>query len=226
MFPAALVLCQPSENPVNWQFSIKWEDVPLTEIPLSDTKIEILDGYANGSFLFYKSDSSDEVLLDAEGNIEKGKIYLQKWDKEISEISGNFVIKDRKLKINPLTGQLKNTPFNAQATIDLIFPYSFDVNVKAKGVILEEISSFLPFLKDYSAFKLPAEAQFDVKGFLPNGPFEIMALFQEVALYSVLMNNVKISFVWLDNKVILKNFNANLDEGKISGEGEIILNQK
>jgi hypothetical protein len=226
IFTSALALCQPPENPVNWQFSIKWEDVPLSEIPLQDTRIKILDGYTNMSFLFYKSDSSDEVLLSAEGNINEGRIYLQEWDKEISQINGNFIVKDKKLKVISLTGNLKDAPFSAQATIDLASPYLFDANVKAKGVILEEISSFLPFLKDYSMFKSPAEAQFNAKGVLPAGPIEIMAIFQEMALYSVLMNDMKISFVWQNNEIILKNFSANLDEGKISGEGEIIINQK
>ena len=40
------------------------------------------------------------------------------------------------------------------------------------------------------------------------------------------MNNVEISFIWDGNKVIVRNFSANLDEGKISGEGEIFLNTK
>lgn len=226
IFTTTFALCQTPENPINWQFSIKWEDVPLSEIPLIDTKIEILDGHANVSLIFYNSEFSDEVFLSAEGNIDKGKIYLQKWDEEISQISGNFIVKDKNLQISLLTGKLKDAPFDAQATISLISPYPFDASVKAKGVILEEISSFFPFLKDYNTFKSPADAQFNAKGILPVGPIEIMAIFKEVALYSVLISNVEISFVWLDNKIILKNFSANLDEGKISGEGEIILNQK
>ncbi len=221
-----LVLCQPSENNVNWQFSIKWEDIPLSEIPLLDTRIQVLDGRANVFFLFYKSELSEEVLLKAEGNINEGRILLNEWDKEINHLNGSFTVKDKKLNIGPLKGELGTAPFDAQAEMDLVVPYPFQVNVKAEGVLLEEISSFFPFLKDYSAFKLPAEAQFDVKGFLPNGPFEIMTIFQEAALYSVLMNSVEMSLVWFDNQIILKNFSASLNEGKISGEGEIILNQK
>ena len=147
IFPAALALCQPASNPINWQFSIKWEDVPLSEIPLLDTKIQILDGRANVLFLFYKSELSEEILLKAEGDVNNGKILLNEWDKEINQLSGSFTVKDKKLNIGPLTGKLGTAPFDAQAEMDLIPPYPFQVNVKAKGVLFEEISSFFPFLK-------------------------------------------------------------------------------
>jgi len=226
IFSTTLALCQPAKNPANWQFSLQWEKIALSEVPIPDTRIKIIDGYANVSFLFYKSDLSDEVLLSAEGNIEQGKIYVQQWDEEISEISGDFIIKDNQLKVSPLKGKFKNTPFDAEAIIELVSPYPFDAKVKAKGVMLEELSSFLPFLKDYVALKSPAEAQFNVQGVLPAGSIEFEAILQEVVLYSVLMSNMNISFVWSDNKIMLKKFSADLDEGKISGEGEIILNQK
>lgn len=225
-FCPTLILCQNTQNPLNWQFSIKWEDVLLSEIPLVDTEIQILDGHANALFLFYKSGNCDEVLLKAEGLIENGKIHLNKWNENISQINGNFAIKDNKLYIGPLTGTLNTVPFDAQAEMDLVSPYPFCANISAKSVFIEEISSFVPFLKDYIAFKSPAEARFDIQGDLLKGPFAIDAFFREMALYSILMKNVKVSFIWLDNEVILRNFQANLEEGKISGEGQIILNTK
>jgi hypothetical protein len=211
---------------MDWQFSLKWEDFPLSEIPLVDTKILVLDGRANISFLFYQTESSDEVLLKAEGNMQEGRIYLKQWDEEISRINGTFTIKDKKLNIDSLRGELHAAPFEARAQMELVPPYPFSASLNAKGVLLEEISPFFPFLKDYNAFKLPAEAQLDAKGSLADSPFEITAFFQEAALYSLLMKNVEMSFIWYDNQLILKNFYANLDEGKISGEGEIILNRK
>ncbi|MDD5454279.1 MAG: hypothetical protein PHW62_02110 [Candidatus Ratteibacteria bacterium] len=224
--PVNLILCQNVFNNIDWQFSIKWEDIPLSEIPLLDTNIQILDGRADVFFAFSKFELSDEVSLKAEGNITNGKILLNKWNEEISQLNGSFTIEDKKLNIAPLTGRMDAAPFAARAEMDLVPPYFFQANVNAESVLLEEISSFLPFLKDYTAFKLPAEAQFDIKGSLREGPLELTTIFQEVALYSVLLSNVEISFNWLDNKLILKNFYANLGEGRISGEGKLILNQK
>ncbi len=225
LLPVSLALCQNNSNTIDWQFSIKWQDIPLSEIPFSDTRLTILDGRANVFLTFYKPKLSDKVLLTAEGNIYNGKIILNEWDKEITTLNGNFNIKDKKLNIAPLTGNLGSAPFDAQAEMDLTSPYPFQANIKAKGILLEEISSFLPFFKNYDTLKIPAEAQFDVKGSLQGGPVGIKTTFQEAALYSVLLNNVEISFVWRDNKLILKNLYANLDEGRISGEGELILNQ-
>ena len=74
--------------------------------------------------------------------------------------------------------------------------------------------------------KTPAEAEFNINGVLPSGPLEGTVTLQEVSLYSLLMNNVEISFIWRDNKIIVRNVSANLSEGSISGEGEIILNTK
>lgn len=202
------------------------EDVPLTEIPLPDTRIKILDGYMDLSLGFYKSESSKEVSLMAEGNIDKGKIYLSEWDEQITQIKGNFIIEDKELRIDSLHGQFKDFPLSSQAHVDLNAPYPFDVDVKANGMSLEAISSFFPFLKDYTMIKTPAEVEFSIHGVLPDGPIEWLITLQEAFVYSVLMSDVELSFFWDGNKVIVRNFSANLDEGKISGEGELHLKQK
>ncbi len=219
-------MCEPQKAPIGWQLNLKWKDIPLSEISLSDTKIKVLEGYGNASLTLYNSGSTNEVSYRAEGNIDKCKIYLSEWEEEISQIKGSFTIEDKELKVDLLEGQFKNAPFSAQANINLISPYPFDAKIKAKDVELEEISHFFPALKNLSRIKAPAEAEFNIKGVLPSGPVEGTAILQGVSLYSVLMNSAEISFIWRDNKIIFRNFSANLTEGTISGEGEIILNQK
>ena len=91
------------------------------------------------------SELSNGVSYKAEGNIDKCKIYLSEWNEEINQINGSFVIKDKELNVSSLEGQFKNTPFTAQANINLTSPYPFDAKIKAKDIILEEISSFFPF---------------------------------------------------------------------------------
>jgi hypothetical protein len=226
LLPTSGILCEPQKAPVNWQLNLKWKDVPLSEISLPDTKIKVLEGYGNASLTLYNSESNNEISYRAEGNIDKCKIYLSEWEEEISEIKGGFTIDDKELKVNFLEGKLKGIPFTAQANINLISPYPFDAQIKAKDVELEEISHFFPALKNYSRIKAPAEAEFNIKGVLPSGPIEGTAVLQGFSLYSVLMNSTEISFVWYDNKIIFRNFSANLPDGTISGEGEIIFNTK
>lgn len=186
-----------------------------------------MEGHGNVSLSLDNSQlPNNKISYSAEGSIDKCKVYLSEWNEEIYQIKCNFVIKDKKLEVSSLEGQFKDIPFTAQVNVNLISPYPFDVNVKAKDVIIEEITSFFPVLKTYTMVKTPAEAEFNINGVLPSGPIEGTITLQEASLYSILMNNVEISFVWDNNKVIVKNVSANLNEGKISGEGEIFLNQK
>ncbi len=226
LIPPTEVLCEQPKVSVDWQLNIKWQDVPLAEIPITDTRIKFIDGHANIFLTVDNSELSKGVSYKAEGVIDKGKIYLSEYDIEIDQLKGGFVIENKELKMDSLEGQFKSIPFNLQGNISLIPPYPFDTKIKAKDVVLEEISTVLPFLKKYSDIKVPAEAEFNVKGMLPSGPVEGTVNLQEALAYSILMNNVEISFVWDGNKVLIKNFAANLDEGKISGEGEIFLNIK
>ena len=199
------------------------EDVPLIDIPTPDTKIKVLDGYVDLSLGFSKSESSDEVSLIAEGSVDKGRIYLSEWDEQIEQIRSRFVIRDKKLEVNSAQGQFRNFPLSGQASIELVSPYPFNADIEAKGMSLEAISSFFPFLKDYTMIKTPAKVQFSIQGILPDGPIEWLITMQETLVYSVLMSDVEISFLWDGNKVVVRNFSANLDEGKISGEGELHL---
>jgi len=238
LLPHTEILCEPQKAPssgiqtdsdwypFSWKLNIKWKDVPLAEIPIPYPKIKVMEGYGNVSLTLDNFKLPSKISYSAEGNIDKCKIYLSKWNEEIHQIKANFVIKDKKLEVSSLEGQFKDIPFTAQANVNLTSPYPFDAKVKAEDIIIEEITSFFPLLKSYSMIKTPAEAEFNINGVLPSGPLEGTITLQEASFYSLLMNNVEISFVWRDNKVIVRNISANLSEGTISGEGEIILNTK
>ena len=223
ILPQTEILCESQKPPVNWQLDIKWENVPLTEIPITDTSIRFIDGHADVFLTVDNSELSKGVAYKAEGTVNNATIYLPKWEEEINKINGSFAIENRELTVTSMEGQFKSIPFNAEGNLKLTTPHSFTAKVKAKDVILEELTSFFPFLKNYSTIKTPADAEFNISGVFPSGPVEGTISFQEALAYSILMNNVEISFVWDGNKAVIRNFSANLSEGKISGEGEIHL---
>ena len=227
LFPLDKALCEPDEAPVNWQLNVKWEDVPLSEISLPDTRFRILDGYADVFLTIDNPQSSGQPSLKAEGRIEQCKIYLSGQDEELDQINGDFVIEDKQLNVNSLEGKFKDIAFNAEFNVNLISPYPFDVKIKAEDAAMNEIARLFPVLMPFcSKIKTPAEAEFNAQGVFPGGPVEMGVTFQEALICSVLMSNVEISFLWEGSKVLVRNFSANLDEGRISGEGEIILNTK
>jgi hypothetical protein len=229
LFPTSKVLSESQESPLlNWQLNIKWKDVPLSDIPSPHEKINLKSGKVDISFTI--SNSGKGTSYKAEGNIIDGVVYVSQWKEEINNIEGGFILKDNNIEITSLKGNFRDIPLTAEGQIGLDSPYPFKAKITAKDVTVDGISPLFPFIEPhvgpYKKIKTKGEMDFVVDGVLPPGPFEGKLILQEASLYSMLMNNVEISFIWHDNKVIVKNISANLSEGKISGEGEIIINQK
>lgn len=230
LFFCGYAFASPQDSlPINWKLNIKWKDIPLSEINLPYEKVDLKDGKLDLSFIINRQ-SNSEISYEGQGNITDGIIYLAQWDDEILNIEGAFTFKEKKVEISSCKGIFRDVPLTADGQISLEPPYSFEAEITAKDVTIDDVSPLFPFIEPhiepYRAVKTEGEMNFVVEGVLQDGPFEGKILLPLASFHSILMNNVEVSFIYQDREILLKNFSVNVDEGNISGEGEILIKQK
>ncbi|HIE43441.1 MAG TPA: hypothetical protein EYP78_01415 [Candidatus Omnitrophica bacterium] len=214
----------PGGKYLNWEVKAHWKEILLPQIPLPFEKVELRDG--NVEVLLTIQSWRNGILYKATGKIEKCKIYLPEWKEEVHNIKATFTLKDKRIDAPSVEGKFRDIPFTAKLRLSLTPPYPFEAEVKAKNVTIEDAFPFLPFLKPYRMIKAGGEVEATIRGTVPLEDFEGILTFQEASLYSVGMSNVRVSFNYRDSTLEVKDLSVHLGEGRISGEGQILLKDR
>jgi hypothetical protein len=230
LFFCSCVFASPQESyPPNWKLNLKWEDIPLSEVNLPYEEIDLKGGKLDLSFTINRQREGG-VYYEGQGNISDGVVYLSHWEDEIRNIESEFTLKGGNIEIVSCKGIFRDAPLTATGKISLDPPYMFEAEISAQDVTIDDVSPIFPFIKPriglYKTIETKGEMNFMVDGTLPEGPFQGRVVLPAASFYSILMDNVEISFVYRDKEIVLENFSVNVSEGSISGEGEIIIKQK